>query len=632
MRAKRGRPIRYLTEREVDKLEAMFRHGITERAALADIEMPVPTYKARCKEAMEQADLLKKDLTDAQKRNIKNIFRVLRAQAHHAKALVDRLDLNEGGNIRWLLSTLYPDQYSQRVAEMRALTDDVTDTDTPDTSEAEKGLAENPLHHYVQEWNYDAESVIRIPLKDYVSPQSPNLRRLMDSILNCRENELLISGKRDCGKTYQIWQCLLTLHELIPNCQTLIARLEATTLGLLLTQLDTKILKYGLEDDRNPFVFKSSSKSDPRRHILFDNGSKMAFVGLDSGEKVLGGEHDIFWFNECHRQLPNMNTEDDWTKVLGGMVDGRADNWGEGRYLAIGDCNPSHKRHWAYLRAEEQGKMTHYRIKHQDHPLYYDWSPSVRDWTDKGITARADLERQHTKGTYEYMRMVEGEWCNAEGAVYPMFDTDRHIQPMQRADFTASGKYGVPKWRMSVDFGSGSINALGLIAYTPHDRTHRVFKEIYKSDIQVSELVKLADKMLSDYQIDKDDIEICYVDHQTDCWKQMRDAGYPTELANKDVIAGVETCKRVIGDGRWIVNADSLYEPDMSLAIRCYVHEVMAYSYKDDSKKNGSLEDDKPMKKDDHSMDWKRYYLHGEEGEEQLFDLPPILGTVNLLH
>ena len=518
------------------------------------------------------------------------------------------------------------DQLIERMIQFGVL-NPTDDTDTPDTSETEKGLAENPLHHYVQEWNYDAESVIRIPLKDYVSPQSPNLRRLMYSILNCRENELLISGKRDCGKTYQIWQCLLTLHELIPNCQTLIARLEATTLGLLLTQLDTKILKYGLEDERNPFVFKSSSKSDPRRHILFDNGSKMAFVGLDSGEKVLGGEHDIFWFNECHRQLPNMNTEDDWTKVLGGMVDGRANNWGEGRYLAIGDCNPSHKRHWAYLRAEEQGKMTHYRIKHQDHPLYYDWSPSVRDWTDKGITARADLERQHTKGTYEYMRMVEGEWCNAEGAVYPMFSMENHVQPMQRADFTAGGKYGVPKWRMSVDFGSGSINALGLIAYTPHDRTHRVFKEIYKSDIQVSELVKLADKMLSDYQIDKDDIEICYVDHQTDCWKQMRDAGYPTELANKDVIAGVETCKRVIGDGRWIVNSDSLYEPDMSIPIRRYAHEVLAYAYKEDSKKNGSLEDDKPVKANDHAMDWKRYYLHGEEGTNSV-DIPLIIGTI----
>lgn len=503
----------------------------------------------------------------------------------------------------------------------------VSETDVPDTPEAVQGKPDgNPLWHWVQDWNYDAESVIRIPLKEYILPKSPNLRRLMSCILNCRESELLISGKRDCGKTYQIWHCLLTLHELIPNCQTLIARLEATTLGLLLTQLDTKILKYGLEDERNPFVFKSGSKSDPRRHILFDNGSKMAFVGLDSGEKVLGGEHDIFWFNECHRQLPNHSTEDDWTKVLGGMVDGRAGNWGEGRYLAIGDCNPSHKRHWAYLRAEEQGKMTHYRIKHQDHPLYYDWSPSANDWTEKGITARADLERQHTKGTYEYMRMVEGEWCNAEGAVYPMFSMENHVHPMQRQDFTAEGKYGVPKWRMSVDFGSGSINALGLIAYTPHDNTHRVFKEIYKSDIQVSELVKLADKMLSDYQIDKSDIETCYVDHQTDCWKQMRDAGYPTQLADKDVIAGVETCKRVIGDGRWIVNADSLYEPDMSLAIRCYVHEVMAYAYKDDSKKNGSLEDDKPVKKDDHSMDWKRYYLHGEEGG--LIELPFSIGEV----
>ena len=464
---------------------------------------------------------------------------------------------------------------------------------------------------------------MRIPVHRYTMPASSNLLGLMDCILNCQVSEILISGPRDCAKTFTLWHCLLTLHELIPNCQTLIARLEATTLGLLFTQLNTKILKYGLEDKRNPFEFKWSSKSDPRRHILFENGSKMAFVGLDSGEKVLGGEHDIFWFNECHRQNPNVNTEDDWTKVLGGMVDGRAGNWGNGRYLAIGDCNPSHKRHWAYLRAEG-GKMQHFQIKHQDHPLFYDWGEMK--WKKKGINARADLERQHTKGTYEYLRMVEGEWCNAEGAVYPMFDAKRHIQPMKRQDFTDGGKYGKPKWRMSVDFGSGSINALGLIAYTPEDNTHRLFKEIYKSEIQVSELVVLTDKMLRENDVNKSDIEICYVDHQTDCYKQMRSAGYPIKLADKDVIAGVETCKRVIGDGRWIANSDSLYAPDMTIPIRRYEHEVLAYSYKEDSKKNGSLNDDKPQKGNDHAMDWKRYYLHGEEGG--LIELPLSIGEV----
>ena len=453
---------------------------------------------------------------------------------------------------------------------------------------------------------------MRIPVHPYVMPQSPNLLALMDCILNCEAHEILVSGPRDSAKTFTLWHCLLTLHELIPNCQTLIARLEATTLAALFTQLDTKILKYGLEDTRNPFVFRSGSKSDPRRHILFDNDSKMAFVGLDSGEKVLGGEHDLFWFNECQRELPNHNTEDDWTKVLGGMVDGRAGNWGHGRYCAIGDLNPTHKRHWAYLRAEEEKKMRHFRIKHQDHPLFYDWE--TQTWFEKGLDTRADLQRQHTAGTYEYMRMVEGEFCNAVGAVYPMFDTQRHVQPMQRQDFTESGKLGVPKWRMSVDFGSGSINALGLIAYTPQDRTHRAFKEIYKSEIQVSELIQLSDKMLHDYQVPKSAIEICYADHQTDCWKQMRDAGYPIKLADKDVIAGVETCKRVIGDGRWIVNSDSLYEPDMKIPIRQYVHEVLGYAYKHDNKKNGSLNDDKPQKGHDHAMDWKRYYLHGEEG------------------
>lgn len=141
MKAKRGRPIRYLTEREVDQLEAMFRHGVTERDALADIDMPVGTYKARYKEAMEQADTLKKDLTKAQKNNIKYIFRLLRAKAHHAKKLVDKLDLNDGRNVRWLLATLYPDTYSQHVAEVRTLKEDMI-VEFGDPSEAQTQASE----------------------------------------------------------------------------------------------------------------------------------------------------------------------------------------------------------------------------------------------------------------------------------------------------------------------------------------------------------------------------------------------------------------------------------------------------------------------------------------------------------
>ena len=435
---------------------------------------------------------------------------------------------------------------------------------------------------------------------------------------------MLVSGPRNCSKSWTISQCELTLAELYAGIQILNLRHEMSAMGALLNQWDTYILKYGLVDKRNPFTFHSSTKKEPRTHIAFDNGSKILFAGMDKPNKALGTALDFVFYNEIQLEAK----QEHWSAVLGAMEGGRAGNWGDGKYLAIADMNPTHKRFWAYLRAHPEDEnqvpaMKHYWVKHMDHPLFYNWQK--KQWLEKGSRTVDGLDRAYVPGTFDHMRNVLGEFCNAEGAVYSMFDTQRHVQPMQRQDFTVNGKFGVPKWRMSVDFGSGSINALGLIAYTPEDKFHRVFKEIYKSEIQVSEFIRLSDKLLDNYQIPKSAIEICYADHQTECWKQMRDAGYPIKLADKEVVAGVETCKRVIGDGRWIVNSDSLYDPDMRIPIRQYLHEVLAYSYKPDDKKNGSVSDDNPQKGDDHAMDWKRYYLHGEEGNP--IQLPDMFQT-----
>ena len=136
-----SRQKRYLTEKEFDILRALFRQGITQKNALAEIKMSVSTFHERLKEARADADLPKKELTKAEKRNVTYIFELLQAQAHHAKALVDRLDLDEGRNVRWLLATLYPDQYSQRVSEARTLKEDMI-VEFGDPSEAQTQASE----------------------------------------------------------------------------------------------------------------------------------------------------------------------------------------------------------------------------------------------------------------------------------------------------------------------------------------------------------------------------------------------------------------------------------------------------------------------------------------------------------
>ena len=141
MANKRGRPKRYLTEKEYGILEALRRHGVSLKHALSEIGMSADTYQARRKEAMSDSALPAKELSAARKRNMKYIFNLIKAEGEHVKTLVDRLDLDVSRNVRWLLATLYPDSYSQHVAENRLLRDDVIETfDEP--SEAQTQASE----------------------------------------------------------------------------------------------------------------------------------------------------------------------------------------------------------------------------------------------------------------------------------------------------------------------------------------------------------------------------------------------------------------------------------------------------------------------------------------------------------
>ena len=120
-----ARKKRYFTESEFKILCALYHQGIPQKHALAEINMAASVYDTRKKEAFADADLPKSKLTKAQKRNVEYIFQLIQAQSTHAKSLVSRLDLSNDRTLRWLLSTLYPDVYSQKVAEERILRDDV---------------------------------------------------------------------------------------------------------------------------------------------------------------------------------------------------------------------------------------------------------------------------------------------------------------------------------------------------------------------------------------------------------------------------------------------------------------------------------------------------------------------------
>lgn len=436
---------------------------------------------------------------------------------------------------------------------------------------------------------------MRIPMKRIIPPRDPEVIRALTS----PSREVLWMGPRECSKSFLSICKGLAKHEAYPGFTSIYLRRYSVDIGAILIQLDKKILRHTLVSDLNPFVFKSSSKKIPGRHIEFDNGGIMAFAGMDNPEKMLSFEWDFAVYNQA-------DSEDDMDRIsnLLGSMGGRAGNWvenGVNRSQLICDANPTHKRH-ILLQRVENGSMERYNFTHKSHPDFYDWD--VMDYTKKGTQKIKDLEDIYPPG-YMRDRMVYGMCNSPEGAVFPMFDEAKHVKEMQRGDFDNSCK-----WYYAADWGT--INTVGIYVKDTNGK-HYMFKEIYTQGESVEEtLIKLRE-VTELYKIRR--FEMGYVDHEIDNRKQVAKFGFPVRIAEKGKAAGIENIKWALNNELIYFNRNSLHpgpDPQLRGTLHCVVQELPAAHYLSDKKKNGTKADDLPDKDCiDHGTDQLEYYCTG---------------------
>ena len=427
---------------------------------------------------------------------------------------------------------------------------------------------------------------------------SPNLTSLFRDWYRLGHKIVGVSGPRNCSKTATIAILLLWLHQQIPGLHSRVARSEASTIKSTIIDTFEELLAYPFGDRRNPFTLYGG----PNRpeHILFDNGGKMLFGGMDNqADKLLGAGCDVFFYNQIERELDVENFQ----KIMGCMAGGRKgrlmDRDGNRSFLFIGDANPSFKKHWFYQMKDD---IAWYDITHQDHPLFYDWL--VNDWKEHGKRTIDDLEATHPPG-HMRDRMVYGKWCNPEGAVYPQYNPDIHDKDIQRDGISVDAK-----WRYSCDWGN--INAVGLYADN-YNGKHCLFKEIYRKGESVQDIIERMRALEKQYHIPK--ITDVFVDHEIDNRFQMREAGYPYTLAAKTEKAGcIEDVRYALVNELIYFNKHSLEDPDPKLRGKAQrtTDEISALAYKDEDKMTGTRSDDLPDNKyPDHGGDHLQYYTVG---------------------
>ena len=182
-----------------------------------------------------------------------------------------------------------------------------------------------------------------------------------------------------------------------------------------------------------------------------------------------------------------------------------------------------------------------------------------------------------------YRRFVLGQWALAEGRVYDFFD-EGMVRPVPRGE--------LEEWRISCDYGTANPTSMGLWGRRG-DTWYRVAEYYYDSRREGrqktdGEYVKDLEKLAAGRPIRRVVADPSAASFLT----ALRQAGWPAESANNDVLTGVRVTAGMLREGRLVI-CDTC--PD---AIR----EFSLYSWDEEA------EGDKVRKRFDHAMDDIGYF------------------------
>jgi phage terminase large subunit len=311
------------------------------------------------------------------------------------------------------------------------------------------------------------------------------------------------------------------------------------------------------------------------------HGSTIVLAGLDDEDrvdKILGSEYLNIFLNEA--------TQISWPTVQMALTRLSQPLPGNPIHRLILDCNPKNQRHWLH-RAGVQ-----HLDPDSDKPL-----PDVATWARLHWTPYDNpylpADYMHTLESLtgvKRRRMLEGVWCDNEGAVYDEFDEDTHT-----FDDLPPGSDAWTRVR-AIDFGYTNPFVSLTAAIDPDGRLW-IYHERYVDHVIVSEHAKAMNE-----HPDANRIAWTVADHDAEDRATLAACGINTIAANKAVIVGIDAVKArlaVQGDGR----------PRLMVSTRCPMTISEFYDYAWEFPKDGSNAKEAPRKDRDHAQDPIRYLV-----------------------
>ncbi|MFD9069501.1 PBSX family phage terminase large subunit [Streptomyces lasiicapitis] len=251
----------------------------------------------------------------------------------------------------------------------------------------------------------------------------------------------------------------------------------------------------------------------------------------------------------------------------------------------LGTTNPDSPRHWLrtdYLDRMSELDLTAWHFRLADNPSL---SPAY-------VTS---LTAEYT-GLWR-RRMIDGAWVVAEGAIYDMYDEARHVVDVLPAmtRHWVGVDYGTSNPFAAVLLGLGDDGRLYVVAEWRHE-ARRVRRQMTDAQYSVALRAWLAEHGVAPEWTFVDPSAASFV---TQLWAD----GHPgVAKAHNAVIDGIRSTATALDSGLLRIHSSCVGLLD----------ELPGYVWSDEAAERG---EDKPVKRDDHSVDALRYAVHSTANE-----------------
>lgn len=245
----------------------------------------------------------------------------------------------------------------------------------------------------------------------------------------------------------------------------------------------------------------------------------------------------------------------------------------------LATCNPEGPAHWLkkeFIDRENELDLAHWHFNLEDNPSL---DPKYKE----------DLKKEYT-GMW-FKRYILGEWAVAHGLVYDSFDNDNiYEHPQEPPNYYIVG----------IDYGTTNATAAVLCGIRPTRWPQITVEAEYYYDSAKKGRSKADDELADDIKefIGWRNVYAVYVDPAAASFKvALRQKELPVIDANNDIISGIRTTSRFIGNKNIVIQK----------GCKTLIEHIQSYSWCPKSADRG---EDRPLKVNDHSCDSLRYAIY----------------------